>query len=404
MATVGHVQRWRELKRIALAPAAPLAAYFCMSTMLSFIAPYLIVQRPAYWIFVYIGACALVQLGRVVPRVSAIDLAFAAFIAVIALSWISTGFIGGSRAALLLVSSALIPWCVVRLFTEPDISLFLRVIAVFGGVTTVCYLAAIPFLGDRSAWERVTFEGNVAYGVVGPTVGLLAVMSAIYLMREKLNIAWLMLASSVIAIVHMGARGMLLSLFATVLVACAFVPVHWTRKVKVWSVILCATAIGVAIIPLARMHHFLRLAYDIDAPDRSIDDTIAIRLKLYRQAFELFMEWPLTGVGAGRFGLHTSLNEELTTPHSTIFQVLAELGVLGVIAFAVLNTYLLWLAFRARNRTIGSLVAAAWIYFAIFDQISANYFSTLRYYLFAALLVSVFFFARSKPAVLPGGI
>ena len=34
-------------------------------------------------------------------------------------------------------------------------------------------------------------------------------------------------------------------------------------------------------------------------------------------------------------------------------------------------------------------MAAVWIYFAVFDQISANYLSSLRYYLFSALLAAV---------------
>ena len=404
MASVPYTERWQDLRGLALTPAAPLAAYFCLSTMLSLISPHIHVQHPAYWIFAYIGACAVVRLRHVVPSLSAVDLAFAAYLTVIALSWISSGYTGGTRTALLLLSSAIIPWCVVRIFTKADIELFRRATAIFGGVTTACYLVAIPFLGDRAPWERVTFEGGVAYGVVGPTVGLLAMMSAIYLMREKLRLAWYMLGGAVIVIVHMGARGMLLSLYATVLLACAFVAAPWKRKVKVWVVILCATAMGIAIIPLARMHHFLRLAYDIDAPERSVGDTIAIRLKLYGQALELFLERPLTGVGVGRFGLHTDLHEELTTPHSTLFQVLAELGLPGAVAFALLNACLLWLAFRARNVTIACVVAGAWIYFAIFDQISANYLTTLRYYLFAALLVTVYALPRSKPGVLPDGV
>jgi O-antigen ligase len=197
---------------------------------------------------------------------------------------------------------------------------------------------------------------------------------------------------------------MLVSLLTTLFLGSWFIDSDWRRKAAVWAVVLVSTMVAFTFIPEARLHHFLRLAYDIEALDRSVDDTVALRWVLYRQAFELFLAMPLAGTGAGRFGLHTPLNEELTTPHSTLLHVLAELGLLGAVPFAAFNLLLLWLAFRARTRTLACVVAAAWVYFAVFDQISANYLSTLRYYLFSALLVSVSFPPGSKRAVLPQGI
>jgi O-antigen ligase len=389
---------------LVVSPAVPLALYFFLSTMLSFVAAYAGIEHPAYWIFGYLGICAAWHLRHVRPRIHPIDVVFLVFLAVIALSWLRTGLTGGQRTALHLLSSALIPWAVARVLRESDIALFVRLTALFGGAITLSYLAAIPVLGNTAAWERVIFKDSVAYGVIGPAVGLLAVMTAIYLMREKLNVAWVALAACVIAIVHMGARGMLVSLLTTLFLGSWFIDSDWRRKAAVWAVVLVSTMVAFTFIPEARLHHFLRLAYDIEALDRSVDDTVALRWVLYRQAFELFLAMPLAGTGAGRFGLHTPLNEELTTPHSTLLHVLAELGLLGAVPFAAFNLLLLWLAFRARTRTLACVVAAAWVYFAVFDQISANYLSTLRYYLFSALLVSVSFPPGSKRAVLPQGI
>jgi len=381
---------------LIVSPAIPLAIYFSVSTMLGVVAPYAGVEHPAYWIFGYLGICVASQLRRVQPRTHPIDLLFLIFLAVIVFSWIRTGQTGGSRTLLLLLSNALIPWIAVRVFDEQDVARFIRWTAVFGITIAAAYLVAIPLLQHEARFERVPFMETEAYGVIGPTVGLLAVITAIYLMREKLPLGWGALPVCVIVIVHMGARGMLVSFIITLLLGCILVDADVKRKATVCAVVLAATVIALTLIPEARLHHFLRLAHDIKAPERSIDDTIAIRIQFYRQALELFLSAPLTGLGAGRFGLHTSLNLELTTPHSTVFHILSELGLLGAGPFAILNLLLLWLAYRARARTLSCVVAAGWAYFAVFDQISANYLSSLRYYLFSGLLVTACYPPCSK--------
>src|SRR3989442_5468682 len=180
-------------------------------------------------------------------------------------------------------------WAAVRLFHESDIVRFLQIIGLFGSAVCLFYLLAIPFLQISDVWERVTFLGGSAYGAIGPTVGLLAVISGIYLMRENSKIAWTALPISVIVIIHMGGRGMFISMFLAFLLGCLFIDSDWKKKASVLGVVLVSTVIAFMVIPTARLDHFLRLGFHIDAANRSVNDTITERLELYRQAVDLFL-------------------------------------------------------------------------------------------------------------------
>jgi O-antigen ligase/polysaccharide polymerase Wzy-like membrane protein len=372
-----------------LNPATPLAIYFSLSTMLAELAPYVGIAHPAYWIFGYLGACVAWRLRERPAGIDPVDLVFLAFIAVILVSWTQTGYTGGRRTLVLITASALIPWVAARVLRAPDVGRFLEFIGSFGAFVCLLYVVAIPVFQVSDLWERVELLGGAAYGIIGPTVGLLAVMAGTYLMREHSRAVWAAMPLTVLVIVHMGGRGMYVSMIFALLFASLFIDSGWKRKLAVWGAVLVSTLVSAVVIPGARLENFLRLGFTIPAPDRAVDDTIAERVRLYGKAFELFLQHPLAGVGTGRFGLESWLHEELTTPHSTVFQVISELGLAGAVPFAALNVMLFVTALKASRATlICSVVASAWIYFAVFDQISANYLSSLRYYLFAALLVT----------------
>jgi O-antigen ligase len=215
----------------------------------------------------------------------------------------------------------------------------------------------------------------------------------------------------------------------------------WKRKVAVLSVVLVSSVVGLALVPETRMDSFSRLtglapdypdravndtsvarrpslnvteltgpsrAYRSalpgaqlvpDYPDRAVNNTITIRRECYREAVEIFLSKPVTGTGTGRYGLESHCFGEssaLTTPHSTVLHILAELGVSGAVPFIVLNFMLLGIAWRVVRVQSGDpisglacVVAAVWFYILIYDQISANYLTSFRYYLFSGLLISL---------------
>jgi O-antigen ligase len=82
------------------------------------------------------------------------------------------------------------------------------------------------------------------------------------------------------------------------------------------------------------------------------------RMALMYDGWDAFLEHPLTGVGAGQFQNYNppSRREPWRETHNTVLQVLAELGLVGGLAFTVLlgrglqTLYATWRALRARRR------------------------------------------------------
>ena len=225
----------------------------------------------------------------------------------------------------------------------------------------------------------------------------------------------------------MGGRGMFVSVLVALVAGCAFLRQStWQRKIAVVLVVLVSSIVGLASVPKPRLDHFGRLQellnislptpeqraalwamnFELGIPGRALNDTVAVRVELYREAVELFLRKPVTGAGTGRFGLESCCFAEsiaLTTPHSTVLHVLSELGVSGAAPFVVLNLMLLGIAWRVirvqssdPTLHLACVVAAAWVYIVIYDQISANYLSSLRYYLFSGLLVTLYVVYRRE--------
>lgn len=65
------------------------------------------------------------------------------------------------------------------------------------------------------------------------------------------------------------------------------------------------------------------------------DNSVKIRLVLYQEAIAIFLQKPLLGVGVAAFGQHSCAGLG-GFPHSTVLQVLAEMGLLGGVVFAAL--------------------------------------------------------------------
>jgi O-antigen ligase len=379
--------------------------------MLALLAEQFALRHPAYWLFGWLAVCMVYQSlrdGRLIAALRPIDLVLAAFVLVMLFSWAVTGQTGGNRVIVFALASITIPWWAARSLAGSQIWDFVRYTAVFGALMALGYLIALPFARDLdAAYERVMFGPHAVYGVFGPTVGLLVVMSAMYLLLPRTlrskrlsGAAWVMLALSMVDVIHMGARGMFLSALLAVLAGCAFVRESTAqRKAAVLLVVLASSIVGLLSIPQTRQQHFSRLAgFTPHVADRAVDDTIGLRLKLYREAAEMFSRKPIAGVGAGRFGLESEhfRSPLLSTPHSTVVHVLSELGLSGAVPFVALNLMLLGIAWRVTQSPssdptlrVACVVAGAWTYFAIYDQFSANYMTSLRYYLFSGLLVGV---------------
>lgn len=116
-------------------------------------------------------------------------------------------------------------------------------------------------------------------------------------------------------------------------------------------------------------------------------DSLAIRGLLYQEAFTMFTNWSLWGVGAALFGRY-SCSGEMGFPHSTVLQSLAELGIFGGILFSgLMVSGFVVLAQRtifaadSPDTQAAQLIFVLFIMYLILDQFYGNYFMAVGTYL-----------------------
>ncbi|MBU1425713.1 MAG: O-antigen ligase family protein [Gammaproteobacteria bacterium] len=119
----------------------------------------------------------------------------------------------------------------------------------------------------------------------------------------------------------------------------------------------------------------------------------ATRVRYYANAIKLFKAAPWLGIGAGNYGFEScGVKEDFASPHSTLLQVLAELGLLGAAVYLLLigmtlHKLLGIMKYGAeRQRLMGRMLASIWFFFLLMDQISGNYFTGFHLYAVAGLI------------------
>ena len=127
---------------------------------------------------------------------------------------------------------------------------------------------------------------------------------------------------------------------------------------------------------------------------KNVTNSITDRWIHYRTAWEIFLAKPLTGVGANSYGFYSCTGPGWF-PHTTILQVLAELGVLG----GVLYFSLMWVVFRVpitkgksevnilSKANMGWLLAFTTLQFTV-NQFIGSYFLSAGLYFVMGLAAS----------------
>jgi O-antigen ligase len=126
--------------------------------------------------------------------------------------------------------------------------------------------------------------------------------------------------------------------------------------------------------------------------------SVLTRVVQLSEAFRLFFESPIVGVGASNFGLrYCEANVEFASPHSLFAHVLVEYGLVGAgllaaLLFSIVRKFLQQL----RSTTFGSR-PAAWVLFAVWlfvliqEQFLGNLFYDYHIFLLTGVLVSVLY-------------
>ena len=183
-----------------------------------------------------------------------------------------------------------------------------------------------------------------------------------------------------------------LSLFALVAFSISFQNKHHKEY---FQLLLTRPAVALSEVP----RQALQLEYGKpilgESICKDIPNSISDRWIHYRTAWEIFLAKPLTGVGANSYGFYSCTGPGWF-PHTTILQVLAELGVLG----GVLYFSLMWVVFRVpitkgksevnilSKANMGWLLAFTTLQFTV-NQFIGSYFLSAGLYFVMGLAASL---------------
>lgn len=128
---------------------------------------------------------------------------------------------------------------------------------------------------------------------------------------------------------------------------------------------------------------------------KNIPNSISDRWIHYRTAWEIFLAKPWTGVGANAYGFY-SCSGPGWFPHTTILQVLSELGVMGGLLYFSLIGVVFWtiISQNKSELTVHSKANMSWLLaFAVFQftvsQFNSNYFMSAGLYFVIGLAASL---------------
>ena len=117
--------------------------------------------------------------------------------------------------------------------------------------------------------------------------------------------------------------------------------------------------------------------------DRGIDSSE--RIELYKEAWTLFKEHPIFGVGKGYVGSIIEPNAmNVYWFHSTIMQVLACMGIVGLVAYIYYYWVRLKILFEHINHSFNLFILAVWVGFEGYSLINPN---TFMAYPFMMLII-----------------
>lgn len=231
---------------------------------------------------------------------------------------------------------------------------------------------------------------------------------------------YLLLTAIVSATIWIASRGPAVALVLGIFVLFFFASfISWKKKITILSFLVLSALLAFSISfqnphhkqyyqilfmqPAAALssasHHTPKLEYGKSILGESIckdiSNSISDRWIHYRTAWEIFLAKPWTGVGANAYGFYSCTGPGWF-PHSTILQVLAELGVWGGLLYFSLIGMVFW-TIISRGKTeltahakanMGWLLAFVVFQFTV-SQFNSNYFMSAGLYFVIGLAASL---------------
>lgn len=233
----------------------------------------------------------------------------------------------------------------------------------------VAVLIILGFLSPNYA-RPYYLLGSSSHLAAGRILGFGVVVTAYYVLtsdeKARTYIYGLMLTVLLLGITVSGSRG---PLVATVISTGVLIPLvlYFVGREKYRAYLFLGVSV-LGIVSLFVLH--LVLGVSIPTFDRIIpllqgefDPSNTRRLRFYRQAVLLWLESPLLGSGFGSYGIWIHGVDIEEFPHNIVLEILAELGVIGLVLFgAVLCVTLRPLVTNHREHPISILLFGLFVY------------------------------------------
>jgi O-antigen ligase len=309
------------------------------------------------------------------------------------------------------------PYVLGRLMSFKDLELFSR-ITLFAGLALLPLLALDRLIVVDRAWRLPVFGLDHGPLLVG---GLLAAMLLVLCTRALSSFNSVREAARLERYVELGligcvtvvlvwllARGWLLAGLAGVAVVCLVMSSRSPAlRGGLAAYVFAIATIALLILPQSSFYaailtapasitEFCPVLGDASCqPFRDGVDSVAMRWVMYREAVALFMQNPIWGVGAARFG-DCSCTGPGWYPHNTILQGFAELGFIGgglqlglfVLAAVALLQPLMSVRQDGSEGTY-AFVLALFAMFLVSDQFYGTYFMTAGTWLMIGIAASL---------------
>lgn len=362
---------------------------------------YLVLIALVIYFSIYVFNNKLVYLP-VKANISRIDMALILFVLILAafgrfLSWNNWTIL-----FLIIIGRICAPYFLGRLFVNEQIKQFIGYALSLSLLLNIGLILIELFYGPYNENARAfLFSKYVAYQTVGASIGYLLVATSVielfhvYYSRLMRFINGCAIVSSIFVIVHMGARGMLSASLLVIFFMCLLGNIS-RRYLILLLIIICSLFVSFITLPQYRFEHFENLAKFIfpfiQLTTTTSNKSLEIRSSYIDDTINAVKKKPILGVGTGNFD-HNNL---FASPHSTFLQAIAELGIVGFAVFLTFNISLGVMFHRSisyrRNDLAdfptNKVVAAMWAFALVQDQFSGNYFNSIQYFFFSALLIT----------------
>lgn len=319
------------------------------------------VVMPAFWVTIL----SIIK-ARDFRRATTQDLLFGLFLLVLLASLVFQGggtTQAGRKYAGYLPFLVMVPYVCGRLMGDTDIRMFSRLLVAMGVAMAVLLLLEFRTL-PQGPGRPVLFGFDHAPLSVGAVLAtaVIALYSGLigsqHACRAKRVVGIALLGLLVAALAFSMARGWLVAtLVGTVAASAAQFRKDVVANTGLLAYVCSVAALSVVVVPSQNMFYSLLLTAPVAAPvtaphgpilgEASCQpfkegiNSVAMRWVLYQEAWAMFREHPLIGVGAARFGEY-SCSGPGGFAHSTVLQAAAELGIVGGGLFIALLLRAAW--------------------------------------------------------------